>query len=82
MRIGSFEFSLRELAGSMGDFGTLRVKDIIPAGVTAGVSLIWNMALGFVAGFLVYFVIKYYFRATGKCKSCSSLFELTPDSKM
>lgn len=61
---------------------TLRVKDIIPAGVTAGVSLIWNMAFGFVAGFLVYFVIKYYFRATGKCKSCSSLFELTPDSKM
>ena len=23
MRIGSFEFNLRELAGSMGDFGTL-----------------------------------------------------------
>ena len=61
---------------------TLRIKDIIPAGVTAGVSLIWNMAFGFVSGFLVYFAIKYYFRATGKCKSCSSLFELTPDSRM
>ena len=23
IRVGSFEFSLRELAGSMGDFGTL-----------------------------------------------------------
>ena len=23
MRVGSFEFSIRELAGSMGDFGTL-----------------------------------------------------------
>lgn len=23
MKIGSFEFNLRELAGSMGDFGTL-----------------------------------------------------------
>ncbi|HIE26990.1 TPA: hypothetical protein EYP66_06860, partial [Candidatus Poribacteria bacterium] len=61
---------------------TLRAKDIIPAGVTAGVSLISNMAFGFVAGFLVYFAIKYYFRATGKCNSCSWLFELTPDSRM
>jgi MFS superfamily sulfate permease-like transporter len=82
---------------------TLRAKDIIPAGATAIVSLIWNMAFGFVAGFIVYFAIKYYFRATGKCsrslppdevgmkgsptssaydKPCSSLFELTPDSKM
>jgi len=61
---------------------TLRVKDITPVAVTAGVSIIWNMAFGFVAGFLVYFAIKYYFRATGRCKSGSSLFELTPDSKM
>jgi len=63
---------------------TLRGKDIIPAAVTAGVSLIpgSNMAFGFVAGFLVYFAIKYYFRATGKCKPCSPLFELTPDSRM
>ncbi len=61
---------------------TLRAKDIIPASVTAGVSLIWNMAFGFIAGFLVYFAIKYYFRAMGKCKHCSSLFELTPNSKM
>jgi len=62
---------------------TLRAKDIIPAGVTAVVSLIGkNMAFGFAAGFLVYFTIKHYFRATGKCKSCSSLFELTPNSKM
>jgi len=63
---------------------TLRVKDIIPAAVTAGISLIpkSNMAFGFAAGILVYFAIKYYFRTIGKCKSCSSLFELTPDSKM
>ncbi|MFQ6040472.1 MAG: putative sulfate/molybdate transporter [Candidatus Poribacteria bacterium] len=61
---------------------TLRAKDIIPATVTTVVSLIWNMAFGFIAGFLVYFAIKYYFRATGRCKSRSSLFELTPDSKM
>ncbi|NOY07508.1 MAG: hypothetical protein GXP33_01520 [Spirochaetes bacterium] len=61
---------------------TLRTKDIIPAAVTAGVSLIWNMAFGFIAGFLAYFTIKYYFRARGKCKSCSSFFELTPDSRM
>jgi MFS superfamily sulfate permease-like transporter len=61
---------------------TLRVKDIIPAGVTMIVSLIWNMALGFVAGFLVYFTIKYYFRTTGRCESCNSFFELTPDSSM
>ena len=60
----------------------LRAKDIIPAAVTAGVSIIWNMAFGFVAGFLTYFAVKYYFRAIGKCKSCSSFFELTPGSKM
>ena len=36
----------------------LRKKDIIPAGVTVIVSLIWNMAFGFVAGLLVYFIIK------------------------
>ena len=59
---------------------TLRRKDIIPAGVTAGVSLIWNMAAGFAAGLLVYYAIKYYFRSTGRCKSCSSLFDLTPNS--
>ena len=63
---------------------TLRVKDIIPAAATAGISLIpkSNMAFGFAAGIIVYFAIKYYFRTIGKCKSCSSLFELTPDSKM
>jgi hypothetical protein len=61
---------------------TLRSKDILPAGVTAGVSLIWNMAFGFAAGLLVYYATKYYFRATGRCKSCGSLFELTPNSKM
>jgi MFS superfamily sulfate permease-like transporter len=36
----------------------LRGKDIVVAGVTTVVSIIWNMAFGFIAGFLVYFFIK------------------------
>jgi len=46
MRIGSFEFSLRELAGSMGDFGTLLPLAIGPIAVcdlnTAGFLVMWG----------------------------------------
>lgn len=61
---------------------TLRRKDLIPASVTVGVSLFWNMAFGFATGFAVYFAIKHYFRATGRCQPDSSLFSLTPGSRM
>ena len=60
----------------------LRMKDLAPAGITVLVSLITNMAVGFVAGTLVYFGVKYYFRAAGKCDSPSPLFDLTPKSRL
>jgi xanthine/uracil/vitamin C permease (AzgA family) len=60
----------------------LRKKDLAPAFVTVAVSLLTNMALGFVAGALVYFALKYYFRRTGKCSARSPLFDLTPNSKL
>jgi MFS superfamily sulfate permease-like transporter len=42
---------------------TLRkARDIIPAAVTAGVSIVWNMAIGFIAGFLVHLVAKAIWR--------------------
>ena len=60
----------------------LRMKDLAPAGVTLLVSLISNMAFGFVAGVVVYFGVKYYFRLTGGCASRSPLFDLTPKSRL
>ena len=49
MRIGPFEFNLRELAGSMGDFGTL-----LPL-VIGSVAL--NMAVGFAAGMILHYLV-------------------------
>ena len=60
----------------------LRKKDLAPALVTVGISLLTNMALGFVAGAIVYFGLKYYFRMTGKCSADSPLLDLTPNSKL
>jgi len=51
MRIGEFEFNLRELAGSMGDFGTL-----FP--LATSISLWINMAVGFIAGLAAYYLLK------------------------
>ena len=45
MRIGSFEFSLRELAGSMGDFGTrfpLAIGYIVVCGMNPAGFLVMN----------------------------------------
>ncbi len=48
-------------------------KDLIPAGVTAGMSLVFNMAVGFVAGILVYHAIRKIFRSSGRCSCQPSL---------
>jgi len=61
---------------------SLRRKDLAPAGVTILVSLISNIAFGFVAGVAVYFGVKYYIRLTGGCDSRSPLFDLTPKSRL
>jgi hypothetical protein len=53
MRIGGLEFNLRELAGSMGDFGTLLPLAII----TVTGSLLWNMAAGFLMGMVVHYIL-------------------------
>ena len=55
MKIGSFEFNLRELAGSLGDFGTLlplaigyiTVCDLNPAGLLVMMGLV-NIATGLI----------------------------------
>ena len=39
-----------------------KARDIVPAAVTAGVSVIWNMAIGFIAGFLVHLAAKAIWR--------------------
>lgn len=61
---------------------TLRAKDLLPAGVTVGVALATNMAVGFCAGIAVYYSVKYYFRLTGRCRGGASLFRLTPASRL
>jgi len=83
VRYCDFEFYLRELAGAMGDFGSLfpqgyyrgdavsgRTKaypkfaraikrlQIIIMALTVGVSLLTNMAIGFVVVMLVYHTIR------------------------
>ena len=50
-----FEFNLRELAGSMGDFGTL--FPLALALFTAGLSVTTNMAIGFAAGLALNWLI-------------------------
>lgn len=60
----------------------LRKKDLLPAGATVGISLLSNMALGFVAGVLVYFGLKYLFRATGRCPGGSRFIDLTSASRL
>jgi xanthine/uracil/vitamin C permease (AzgA family) len=52
-------------------------KDLIPAGVTALMSLIFNMAVGFVSGVLVYHAIRQIFRFSGRC-SCNSFYPNKP----
>ena len=62
MRIGSFELSLRELAGSMGDLGTLlplaigyiTVCGMNPAGLL--------VAVGFIIGLAIHYLL---FRSPG-----------------
>ena len=61
---------------------TLRVKDIAPAGVTVVLSLVSNMALGFLVGVIVYFGIKLYCRATNRCEGGAPLLDVTPNSKL
>jgi MFS superfamily sulfate permease-like transporter len=61
---------------------SLRRKDLAPALLTVAVSLTSNMAYGFVVGGVAYFVIKYYFRKSGRCGSTSPLFNLTSGSKL
>jgi sulfate permease, SulP family len=61
---------------------SLRRKDLAPAGVTVFVSLITNIAFGFIAGVAVYFGVKYYIRLTGGCASRSPLLDLTPKSRL
>jgi MFS superfamily sulfate permease-like transporter len=49
---------------------TLRkARDTIPAAVTAGVSVIWNMAIGFIAGFLIHLAVRAIERRTESGKS-------------
>jgi predicted benzoate:H+ symporter BenE len=60
----------------------LRPKDWLLAAVTLGVALTTNMALGFLAGLVCYFAIKWYFRRTGRCSGHTPLFALTPASKL
>ena len=60
----------------------LRRKDLAPALVTVAISLYTNMAVGFVVGAIVYFGIKLFFRASGRCESDAPLLDLTPDSKL
>ncbi|MBA7673799.1 hypothetical protein ES703_82003 [subsurface metagenome] len=43
-------------------------KDLIPMGATLVVSLITNMAYGFVAGLIVHHLIRFIFRKKGYCK--------------
>ena len=45
----------------------VRTKDIVPLGATVVVSLITNMAFGFVAGLSVYYGIRYVFQHSGRC---------------
>ncbi|MFC1525875.1 putative sulfate/molybdate transporter [Candidatus Latescibacterota bacterium] len=61
---------------------TLRAKDFMPTGATVAVSMVSNMALGFLLGLAVYFGIKYYYRLTRKCAGRTPLLNLTPRSKL
>ena len=45
-------------------------KDLLPMGVTVIVSLLSNMALGFVAGLAVYHLTRFIIRRRGTC-SCN-----------
>jgi len=47
----------------------IRVKDIAPMATTVIISLITNMAYGFLAGLFVYHLIRAFFRWTGRCTS-------------
>lgn len=46
-------------------------KDLIPLGATVGVSLLSNMALGFIAGLAVYYLVRSLVRRRGGC-TCQS----------
>lgn len=49
----------------------IRLKDIAPMSTTIIISLIANMAYGFLAGLFVYYLIRAVYRWTGKCDGCS-----------
>lgn len=48
----------------------IRLKDIAPIGATVILSLVANMAYGFLAGLVVYYLVRAVFRRTGKCAGC------------
>lgn len=47
-------------------------KDLIPMAITVGVSLVTNMAYGFLVGLIVYHLIRFIFRKKGYCKCHTS----------
>ncbi len=61
-RYRDFEFNLRELAGSMGDFGTLfplAIGYFVISGLNcSGLALLTNMAIGFVGAVGLYHILK------------------------
>jgi len=42
-------------------------KDLLPLGATVAVSLLSNMAVGFAAGLGVYYLVRWFYRQTGRC---------------
>ena len=52
MKIGSFEFNLRELAGSLGDFATLLLLIVTVIG-----SVVLNMGVGFATGLAIHYLL-------------------------
>jgi MFS superfamily sulfate permease-like transporter len=75
--LGMVGFQLLRL-GTQG----LRRKDSTPVSATLSVALVTNMALGFVAGIVCYFAIKWYFRQNGRCLGDTPCSVLTPSSKL
>ncbi len=45
----------------------VRAKDIVPLGATVAISLVTNMAFGFVAALAVYYGIRHVFQHSGRC---------------
>lgn len=51
-------------------------KDLVPLGATIIVSLLTNMAYGFLTGLIVYHIIRFFFRRKGYCKCQSTEVEV------